>query len=108
MEYFAETKKLSKILSNPRLLKKHFGKMADKIQQRLDEFDAADNLSQIPSDPPPRCHLLTSNRKNTFAVDVSGNYRMIFEGYDSNDNLTIKKSKIVTVQIIEIVDYHRN
>lgn len=108
LEYFAGTKKLSKILSSPRLLRKHYGKMAIKIQQRLDEFSAADSLSQIPSDPPPRCHLLTANRKNTFAVDVSGNYRMIFEGYDSNDNLTIKKNKIVTVQIIEIVDYHKN
>lgn len=106
LEYFAETKKLSKILNSPRLLKKHYGKIANKIQLRLQEFEVAENLSQIPSDPPPRCHLLTGNRKNTFAVDVSGNYRMIFEGYDSNDNLTVKRSKIVTIQIIEIVNYH--
>lgn len=105
-EYFAETKRLTKILNNPKLLKKKFGEMATKIQQRLDEFDAADNLSQIPSDPPPRCHQLKGKRKNQFAIDVSRNYRMIFEGYDTNDELTTNRYEIVTVQILEIVDYH--
>ena len=41
-----------------------------------------------------------------FTVDVSGNYRMIFEGYDKNDQLSTEKSKIVTVQIISVKDYH--
>ena len=63
-------------------------------------------LSEIPSDPPPRCHPLTGNLNNKFAVDVSGNYRMIFEGYDKNDKLSIKKSEIVTIQIVAIDDYH--
>jgi proteic killer suppression protein len=107
MEYFAETKKLTKILNNERLLIKHFGKnKAKKIIDRLDEFSAASNLSEIPSDPPPRCHPLTGNLNNKFAVDVSGNYRMIFEGYDKNDKLSIKKSEIVTIQIIAIDDHH--
>lgn len=107
MEYFAETRKLTKILNSSRLIKKYYGKnMAKKIQARLDEFSAAKNLQQIPSDPPPRCHPLHGNREGTFAVDVSGNYRMIFEGYDEDDQLSIKKEKIVTVQIIDIEDYH--
>lgn len=106
MECFAETKKLTKILNDPRLLKKHYGKMAKKIQQRLDEFDAAKTLQQIPSDPPPRCHSLKGDREGSFAVDVSGNYRMIFEGYDKNDQQSVEKDKIVTVQIISIEDYH--
>lgn len=107
MEYFAETRKLTKILNSHNLLVKHFGKArAKKIEERLDEFDAASNLSQIPSDPPPRCHRLYGDLKNKFAVDVSANFRMIFEGYDKNDELSIKKSEIVTVQITKIEDYH--
>lgn len=107
MEYFAETRKLTKILNSERLLIKKFGKArAKRIQSRLDEFDAASTLDQIPSDPPPRCHLLQGDLKNKFAVDVSGNYRMIFEGYDKNDELSIKKSEIVTIQITAIEDYH--
>lgn len=64
------------------------------------------NLAQIPSDSPPRCHKLQGNLQGEFAVDVSGNYRMIFEGYDKNDVISTKKAEIVTVQIISIEDYH--
>lgn len=107
MEYFAETKKLTKILNSHRLLVKNFGKSrVERIQSRLDEFDAARNLAQIPSDPPPRCHRLSGNLKDKFAVDISGNYRIIFEGYDQNDELSVKKSDIVTIQITDIEDYH--
>lgn len=107
MEYFAETKKLTRILNNTRLLKKHFGKArAIRIQSRLDEFDAAKTLAQIPSDPPPRCHQLKGSKNKNFAVDISGNYRIVFEGYDKNDQLSVNKSDIVTIQIISIEDYH--
>lgn len=107
MEYFAETKKLTKILNDPKLLLKHYGKArAKRIQARLDEFDAAQNLTQIPSDPPPRCHPLKGNLEGKFAVDVSGNYRMVFEGYDKYDQLSTDKNEIVTIQIINIEDYH--
>ncbi|MEN2347430.1 hypothetical protein [Lactobacillus helveticus] len=55
MEYFAETKKLTKVLNSPRLMTKEFGKdRARRIMARLDEVDAAKNLAQIPSDSPPR------------------------------------------------------
>lgn len=107
MEYFAETKKLAKILNDPRLMLEHYGKARGKrIQFRLDEFDAAQNLIQIPSDPPPRCHLLHGQLEGKFAVDVSDNYRMVFEGYDKDDRLSTDKQEIVTIQIISIEDYH--
>lgn len=106
MECFGQTKKLTRILNDPKLLKKEYGELADRIKQRLDDFDAAQNLSQIPSDPPPRCHPLKGDRKKEFAVDINGNYRIVFEGYDVNDNLSVNKSEIVTIQIISIEDYH--
>lgn len=107
MEYFAETKKLTKILNDPKLILKYYGKDRTKrILARLDEFDAAQNLSQIPSDPPPRCHPLKGNLEGKFAVDISGNYRIVFEGYDKKDQLSTDKAKIVTIQIISIEDYH--
>ena len=107
MEYVAESRKLDKILNDPRLLVKSFGHdRAKRIQMRLDEFDAANTLQQIPSDPPPRCHRLHNNLEGEFAVDVSKNFRIIFEGYDKNDQLSVEKSEIVTVQITQIEDYH--
>lgn len=91
---FCRDKKLTKVLNSPRLMTKEFGKdRARRIMARLDEFDAAKNLAQIPSDSPPRCHKLQGNLQGEFAVDVSGNYRMIFEGYDKNDVISTKKSR---------------
>lgn len=91
---FCRDKKLTKVLNSPRLMTKEFGKdRAMRIMARLDEFDAAKNLAQIPSDSPPRCHKLQGNLQGEFAVDVSGNYRMIFEGYDKNDVISTKKSR---------------
>lgn len=107
MEVFGETHKLTKILKNHRLLVKYFGiDRAKRIQARLDEFKNATTLTDIPSDPPPRCHPLHGNKAGKFAVDVSGNYRIVFEGYDAKDKLSTIKHKIVTIQIIAIEDYH--
>lgn len=107
MEYFGETKKITKILNDRKLIQKYYGKdRARRIIQRLDESSSAITLADIPTDPPPRCHRLKGDLDKLFAVDVSGNYRMIFEAYDKNDQQTVDKSKAVTVQIIAIDDYH--
>ncbi len=107
MEYFAASNKLSKILNDPNLMLKQFGpKRSRKIMERLNEFDSAKNLSFIPSEPPPRCHRLHGSLEGKFAVDVSRNFRLIFEGYDKFDLLSYDKEEIVSIRIIEISDYH--
>lgn len=70
------------------------------------EFNAAKTIEDIPSDPPPWCHLLKGDKGGTFSVDVSANYRLVFEGYDQHDRQTTQKSDAVTVQILSIEDYH--
>lgn len=107
MEVVIGTRKLEKVLNDQRLLIKEYGlDRTKRINRRLFEFLSVANLSEIPSVPPPRCHKLHGNLEGKFAVDVSKNFRMIFEGYDDNDQLTTDRSKVVTVQIIEISDYH--
>lgn len=107
MEYFGETNKLTKILSDERKMVKVYGKdRALRIKQRLKEFTVAENLSQISHLPPPRLHQLSGEHKQQFAVDVAANFRLIFEGYDKSDKLTTHKSEIVTLSIIESEDYH--
>ena len=107
MKIVVGSRKLTKILQSHRLLVREFGTdCAKRINDRLDEFSQAENLSEIKSDPPPRCHRLHGKLSNKFAVDVSRNFRMIFEGYDQNNELSVDRTKIVTVQILEICDYH--
>lgn len=105
MEYFGNTNKLTKILGDERLRNKVYGKeRAKRIRERLEEFEVADNLSDISHLPPARLHKLTNNVY--FAVDVSANYRMKFEGYDRSDEISCTEIDIVTVNIMSIEDYH--
>lgn len=74
MEVFGETSRITKIINDKRQLVKHYGKdRALKIQQRLDEFSAAENLTQISHLPPARLHQLKGDRQYQFAVDIGAN-----------------------------------
>lgn len=99
--YFATTK-LEKILTNERLLRKRYGNLTNKIMARLTDLRTAENLKEITHLPPPRRHKL-SGYKNIFAVDVSGNYRIIFSSIDEN---IIELEEIDEIVILDIVDYH--
>lgn len=106
MEIIGASKKITKRINNQQLLQKYYGALAVNIQHRLDEFAAARTLRDIPSTPPPRCHALKGKRKEQFAVNLNGNYRLVFVGYDKDDKLSVDKDEIVTVSIIDIEDYH--
>lgn len=89
---------------------KSFGQLARKVNQRLEDLKAADTLAVMRTIPAARCHELTGDRKGELAVDVSGNYRMIFE---PNHNPTPKKEdgglnweEVTKILINEIGDYH--
>ena len=45
-----------------------------------------------------RCHSLTNNRSEQYAMDLIQPYRLVFEKDDENE--------IRIVKIIEIIDYH--
>ncbi len=93
-------KKLEKSLLNNRVIKKNYGRLADRIIEVLDELDVALNLSQIPECPPDRRHKMT-NEKYIWSIDLSKNYRMWVQsdGYDNP-----KEVEIVT--IVKIFDDH--
>ncbi|MCP9357134.1 type II toxin-antitoxin system RelE/ParE family toxin [Liquorilactobacillus satsumensis] len=109
MKVYAKTHKLTKILDKEQLIIKEFGKKrGKKIKQRVSEFKAASNLTEISYLPPPRLHLLSGNYKNCFSVDLNDNWRLIFCGLDSEDNLCCIKENCVSVYIKEVVDDHGN
>lgn len=84
--------------------------LAKKINQRISQLQAADNLEVMKTLPGARCHELTGNYKGCLAVDVSGNYRLIFR--PDNDPLPRKEDggldwiQVTIIEIQEISDYH--
>jgi len=83
--------------------------IARKINQRLAELAAFNNLDEIASTHFKGCHLLKGNRKGCYAVDLNNQYRIVFkpymEGFNQNLN-TINMKEIKGIIIKEICDYH--
>jgi len=104
MKVSYDSKKLEKILTNERLIKKHYSNFYIKLLNRLSEIKAAKNLNDIPHFPPPRRHKLTQNFSDCWGIDVSKNFRIILKpdcDYDEYDLTTID-----SIMIVSIEDYH--
>lgn len=110
MEISYKNKKLEKQLTEPKELQKKFGELARKIKQRLQELSAAENLAVMRTIPAARCHELKGSREGELAVDVSVNYRIIFQ--PNQEPIPLKEDggldweAVIKVQINEITDYH--
>lgn len=107
MEVIGNSSKIEKLLNDERMLKKTYGKQrADKIYQRISEMRRAEDLTEVSTVPPTRLHKLEGAREEQFSLDITGNYRLIIEAYDENDEQTTDRKKAVTIAIVEVVDYH--
>jgi len=79
-----------------------YGKNGGRIAVVISVLQAADSLADVPNVPPTRRHKLGSNYQGCWAIDISKNWRMIIRPNKDFDDLT----KIVSVTIVDIVDYH--
>jgi len=73
--------------------KKIFPKHAQKLKLILDSLDAATKIKDI-NFPGSRLHLLNPKKNKIWALDVSGNWRVIFKFIDNN------------VYVVDYTDYH--
>ena len=110
MEITFKDRKLEKIINDPRKLRKHFNQAAYNIEKRLEILEGAENLGQVSEKPPTRRHLLIGDLKSCYAVDVSGQLRIVFEiNHDPIPRLPDNSADVDNVTkicIIDIVDYH--
>lgn len=110
MEISYKSRKLEKQLTDPKEMVKSFGQLARKVNQRLKDLTDADNLAVIKTIPAARCHELKGDRIGELAVDVSRNYRLIFEPrYEpipKKDDGGLNWEEVTKIQINEIEDYH--
>jgi proteic killer suppression protein len=110
MDIEYKNKRLKKTVKDPRSIVENYGVRAKKIQQRLKDFEAANNLSVFRT-LPGNCHELHGNRQGEFAIEVSGNFRMTFiPNHDpviKNDEGGLDWEYIKNIVIYNIAeDYH--
>lgn len=110
MEIRYKSHKLKKQLTDPKTMSKTFGIMAKKINQRMKDLSGVETLSDMQWIPAARCHELTGDKDGLLAVDVSGNYRLIFE---PNHNPLPEKEdggldwqQVTEIKILAVEDYH--
>lgn len=101
---------LGKRMTTRAALKQHYGKWASAMASRLSVLAAVESLAEVPRDKPERMHALTGDRSGQFAVDVSPNYRLIFEPHDHKvprgEDGQILFGEIRSIRILEVFDYH--
>lgn len=86
-------------------LQKKLGHLSRRFKMRIDQMKAADHYYEYQSIGLGRPHLLDGDLKGCFAVDLTGNYRIIARL--GTDDLSPEALKICDEVIIEgVVDYH--
>ncbi|CAF1851236.1 MULTISPECIES: type II toxin-antitoxin system RelE/ParE family toxin [Bacillus] len=98
------TKKLEKILTNERLIKKEYTLFYKKVINRISEIRVANNLDEIPHVPPPRRHKLDGDYNNCWGIDISKNFRIVLRPIGDWDESELKS--INEIEILSIGDYH--
>lgn len=114
MDLAFRTKKMAKTANSWKKLQKAHGRNAQKILLRLQQLDAAPCLADVRElDPLARLHQLSADRDEQFAVEVSGNYRLIFEVANvpvpkkEDDENAIDETHVTSIRVLELCeDYH--
>lgn len=108
-----KTRKLKIIFDSSRDIIRVYGEVRGKaIINRMAVLRAATCIEEVPVEKPYRRHELFHKRKGQFAVDITRNYRLIFE--PNNNPLPLRKDggldlwKITEIKILEVEDYHND
>ena len=98
MKITYRNRRLEKVCTNADAARMAYGEFnAQKIHQRIDEIDAAENVEFMLRFRIGRCHPLKLDRKGTYAVDLVHPLRLVF---------SISGTQVEIANIEEIVDYH--
>lgn len=109
MELTYKNDKLRKMCEEPKynkeLIKKYGIDVAKKLPQRIKELKAFDCLNDVPSTLPFRRHKLSGDLKEHFAVNINGQYRLIFRQKDNNIIIEDLK-EIKEIEIMEVSKHY--
>ena len=110
MDISFASNRLKKQMENARAMDKAYGQLAKRLRLRMDLLRSAHCLANVSSEPPPRRHQLTGKRDGQFAVDLNGNWRLVFR--PDHDPLPVLPDggidigAVTAICIIEVTDYH--
>lgn len=109
MELTYKTNKLQKLCEDPtckkELVKKYGAEVANKLPRRVKELKAFNSLNDVPTSLPYRRHKLSGDLKECFAVNITGQYRLIFR--QKENNIIIEDLReIREIEIMEVSKHY--
>ena len=110
MDITFEDKRLQDVLESEKKLRREYGKYADRVKQRLDDLAAFETLDALQREMPHiRCHELIGDKKGLLAVNISGNYRLLFKPEEPSPRKPdggLDWKQVTSIVIVGIADYH--
>ncbi|MEU4709876.1 type II toxin-antitoxin system RelE/ParE family toxin [Nocardia salmonicida] len=102
MDVFYEDRKLEKLCTNEREMRKQRADIAPKLRLRINALATAETVGDLPTDDPlGDWHQLGANLDGLWAGKLSANYRLLIRPEGSEEPWSA-----VTVTVIDIDDYH--
>lgn len=102
LEVRYEDKKLEKLCTDEREMRKKRADIADRLRLRLKALETAKSVGELSMDDPlGKWHQLGGNLEGLWAGKLSANYRLLVRPDGPEDPLFA-----VTVTVIDINDYH--
>jgi len=107
---YARTK-LKKVFDSKTALVTTYGDaIAKKIAARMAVLKNSRTLNHVPTTKPERCHQLSEDRDEDFAVDLVHPHRLVFtpnhDPIPRKEDGGIDKERVTAITIQEVVDYH--
>lgn len=111
MKITFKSKRLEKSITDPKASTKAYGKIkAKKIKQRYQEMLASENLEELSKIPAAYLHPLVGDRKEQWAVKVTGNERLCFiiehDPVPLLADNSVDKKAVTDIRIVFVGDYH--
>lgn len=98
-----EDKKLEKLCTDEREMRKKRAHIADRLQLRINALETATSVGELAThDPLGYWHPLGANLDGLWSGKLSANYRLYVQPNDAADPLSS-----ATVTVIDIDDYHQ-
>ena len=90
---------------NKELVIKYGSEVAQKLPLRIKQLKSFTSLDEIPTNPPFRRHKLTGKRQEQFAINITGQYRLIFKSKENNIIIEDLK-EIKEIEIMEVSKHY--
>lgn len=106
-----KNRKLEKDLSDEKAIIRRWGpEQAKKIEQRMFELRAAENLETLRTLPQVRAHELSGNRSGQISLDIKHPYRLLitpdYKNPPRKEDGGLDWNKIIKIKVLGVEDTH--